>query len=304
MVKKHAYLIMAHNNFGQLKKLLKCLDHPRNDLFIHVDKKSDCDLDEVASVVTHSKVVFTRRINVSWGGYSQIGAELILLEEAILHGTYERYHLITGVDLPLRKQQDIHNFFDAHPDVEFISGGCARSQDEQWFIDRVRYYYPLQEILPKNGYFSKVIRKMLQAAQKMIGVNRVKNTDMKFGVGSAYFDITDRFARYVVSQKETIRNRFSRTFCADELFLQWVYIHWENPNPRYVSDHPPHPYIEKTYFDVCRAIDWVRGSPYVFMRSDYQMLMESGCLFARKFDERADDLVIDMIVSQVTETEN
>ena len=36
--KKHAYLIMAHNNFYILEKLLHLLDDPRNDIYVHIDK--------------------------------------------------------------------------------------------------------------------------------------------------------------------------------------------------------------------------------------------------------------------------
>lgn len=35
---KHAYLIIAHTNFGQLKKLLQLLDDQKNDIYVFVDK--------------------------------------------------------------------------------------------------------------------------------------------------------------------------------------------------------------------------------------------------------------------------
>ena len=38
--KKHAILIMAHNQFEILEKLMIQLDHQRNDLYIHIDRKS------------------------------------------------------------------------------------------------------------------------------------------------------------------------------------------------------------------------------------------------------------------------
>lgn len=38
--KKHAVLIMAHNQFKILEKLMIQLDHERNDLYIHVDRKT------------------------------------------------------------------------------------------------------------------------------------------------------------------------------------------------------------------------------------------------------------------------
>ena len=36
---KHAFLIMAHNNKEQLLELLRQLDHPRNDIYLHIDRK-------------------------------------------------------------------------------------------------------------------------------------------------------------------------------------------------------------------------------------------------------------------------
>ena len=37
----HAYLIMAHKNLEQIKKLLKLLDYSQNDIYIHIDTKAD-----------------------------------------------------------------------------------------------------------------------------------------------------------------------------------------------------------------------------------------------------------------------
>ena len=37
---KHAYLIIAHNNFYILKKLIALIDDERNDIYIHIDKKT------------------------------------------------------------------------------------------------------------------------------------------------------------------------------------------------------------------------------------------------------------------------
>ena len=40
-MKKHAYLIMAHNNWKILEKLLNLLDDKRNDIYFHIDLNSD-----------------------------------------------------------------------------------------------------------------------------------------------------------------------------------------------------------------------------------------------------------------------
>jgi hypothetical protein len=35
----HAYLIMAHNEFPLLTRLVSALDYPGNSFFVHIDKK-------------------------------------------------------------------------------------------------------------------------------------------------------------------------------------------------------------------------------------------------------------------------
>ena len=44
-----------------------------------------------------------------------------------------------------------------------------------------------------------------------------------------------------------------------------------------------------------RYIDWDRGNPYVFRIDDYDALMKSDCMFARKFDEKIDKEIIEKI---------
>ena len=45
---RHAYLILAHNNFKQLSKLVSLLDDRDNDIFIHIDKKSNILLENLS----------------------------------------------------------------------------------------------------------------------------------------------------------------------------------------------------------------------------------------------------------------
>ena len=75
---KHAYLVVAHNDWGLLSKLLRCIDDPRNGIFIHVDKKANFVLSEVYEP-KKAGCSYIRRRKVSWGGYSIIAAELTLL---------------------------------------------------------------------------------------------------------------------------------------------------------------------------------------------------------------------------------
>lgn len=110
---KHAYLVMAHNQLDLLKVLIQCLDYEENDIYIHLDKKwKNIDYNEIYSAANKSKIVVIKeRVNVKWGTYSQIACEMCLLENAVSEH-YQYYHLMSGMDLPLKSQKEIHDFFD------------------------------------------------------------------------------------------------------------------------------------------------------------------------------------------------
>ena len=56
---KFAYLILAHGSFELLKELLKAIDAPENDIYVHLDRKAgDIDVAPFMDVVKYSKLVF------------------------------------------------------------------------------------------------------------------------------------------------------------------------------------------------------------------------------------------------------
>ncbi len=66
-MKRHAYLIMAHNEFHMLKKLINELDDERNDIYIHIDRKTKrVDKGEITSWAKKSGIFFIHRINIYW----------------------------------------------------------------------------------------------------------------------------------------------------------------------------------------------------------------------------------------------
>lgn len=66
---KQAYLIIAHKNDLCFETLLKMLDDPRNDIFIHMDKKNQAyDAGLINNYIKKSKVYHVDRTCVTWGG--------------------------------------------------------------------------------------------------------------------------------------------------------------------------------------------------------------------------------------------
>ena len=290
---KHAYLIMAHNEFEILGKLLELLDFEENDIYLHIDKNvKEFPETMMRERVKLSKLVLFPRRGVNWGGYSQIACEMSMFQYMMDRVTerYQYYHLISGVDLPLKPQKVIHEFFDVHDGQEFVTMGDY-DPDEKNYIFRVKYFFPFQELRGaarrkgKDSVLYRIMADGILHIQKRLHVNRCKGKEMCMGAN--WINITYDCMKYLVSQKDEIYRQYKMTLCADEFFVQ---------NTLLAS-----PFREKINKEPLRYIDWKRGDPYVFRDNDYEVLMDSGYLWARKFDTRVDRRIIERIYSALKE---
>lgn len=290
-MKKHAYLIMAHNEKYILERLIKLLDDERNDLYIHIDSKcKSISEDYVKSLVGKSSVFFLKSLDVRWGSYKQIQCELMLLEEA-LKNNYSYYHFISGVDLPLVSVDEIYDFCNKNNGKEFIHF-CYHHPIDDHRIERVKYYHLFTKNLRSNNKFLKKIYQKLHSiclkTQKLFKFSRIKRFNDYFMFGANWFSITDGCARYVLSQKKEIKKRYKYTLCADEIFLQTIVYHSKYYDNVYSKN-------DDDYNGILRAIDWNRGEPYTYTVADFEDLINSGAFFARKFSTKVDKEVIDKI---------
>lgn len=295
-MKKHAYLIMAHIQPELLKKLLELLDDERNDIYLHIDSKAmDFPIEDVAAVLKKSHCVFTNRTDVKWGSYSQINCEMILLKEAT-KTEHSYYHLLSGMDLPIKSQDEIHAFFDKYEGLEFVDEDLPQISEAA--LSRVKYAH---KFYGKAGSAKDILGALATKGQKILGVDKTrKYGDIIFQKGRNWFSITHGLAKLVVEKEDWIWDVFSQSVCGDELFLQTVARNSEfadkicNPNTM--------PEIPDT-----RHIDWERGcnnNPYIFRENDYEELKQAKSLFARKFDLNVDKKIVEKICANLKNSYN
>lgn len=292
---KHAYLILAHKNWNQLMTLLSLLDDSHNDIFLHIDRyAADAPIEQLRASVKKTQLVFVKRIGCTWGDYSLVRAELELLKEAT-KTPHAYYHLLSGQDLPLKSQDEIHFFFGSKPEAEYVVTKKSPLDGTHSPDRRQRYYF---FFLRRNAFLDKTgiaylylrrFQKLSIRVQKWLRVNRVKGMKEQLFYGSQWFSITDAFARYLLSHREYIKRHFRWTFIPDEHFVQTVLMQ--------------SPFKDRVAQVTTRYIDWKRGKPYVFTAADYELLRSSDCLFARKFDETTDPDIIRMIVNDLQASE-
>lgn len=294
---RHAYLIIANQKKEQLKLLISLLDHPNNDIYLMIDKKStwnDKDKSEFIEEATDSKVHILKSINIYWGGYELVEAELQLLKHSVSNH-YDYYHLLSESDLPLASQSVIHSFFEKNNGKEFLTFSGAATQET--LKERVRYHYHLPHLNYKNYPHNigvRIFRKMDKIVQNSKDYWKDNNGDMEIGYGSQWFSITDDFARYILENEKWIFDSFSKGWLVDELFIHTLAINSIFKENIYDTNliHD----IPNEFQGNMRYINWWSGTPHTWDINSSEDIKELnlgknlGHLFARKFDLTTDDI--------------
>ena len=285
---KHAFLIIAHNEFDVLRLLVSCLDDDRNDIFIHFDKKV-ASLPDIRAKYA-GLTILDKRVDVRWGAPSMIEAEFALFEEASSRGPYQYYHLLSGVDLPIKSQDYIHDYFDRHNGDEFI--GYTWTQMPPTFSRKVQCWHLFPEDFMSRNFIKKVLRAGYLRLQELLGIKR--NRDVDFKKGSQWVSITGGMVRYFLGYKDWIRKTFRNTFCCDELVMQTLC--WMSPYREHIHS------LASDGEGCIRAISW-RDNPaggemvlQDWSESDFEFLKSSPALFARKFNSR-DPQFLEKVIS-------
>lgn len=284
---KHAFLIIAHHEERILRVLLDMLDDARNDIYLHIDCRAK---DMYAALKSHRPTnagfyLLEQRMNVYWGDISQVEVEYRLFEEAFSHGPYAYYHLLSGVDLPIKNQDTLHHFFDQNHGCEFVGfwNDAAHRRDLERKVSR---YYLFTRWIKDHRHpwheLASFSRNIALAVQKATRFHRRKTYD--FRKGGNWVSITHDFCAYVLSHREEIFRRFKYTLCPDEIFLQTLL--WNSAFRNRIYD------AEDARRGSMREIDWQRGSPYTWRKEDLKELLSSECMFARKFSSTDMDIVL------------
>ena len=284
---------MAHNEFHMLKKLIHELDDVRNDIYIHIDKKTRIvDEKMIASWAERSGVFFVPGMKIYWGTISQVKCEIAMLEAA-LPGHYHYYHLISGMDFPLKDQDYIHQLLEEE-NSEFLKYH-ADGENNDPFLYKVKYYHPLHRFVGKGDFegpgrkneFMRWLGKQqwfIQDYQERHGVDRTKKySGITFYKGTNWFSITHDFAEYVIAQKQRIFRIYRLTNGPDEFVMPTLALNSS--------------FADRVKKLSLRHIDWDRGKPYEFTEDDLEELKESDALFARKISYDHHPLLVNKLMA-------
>ena len=288
----HAFLIMVHDNSYVFFQNLKLIDSPKTDIYIHVDKKfKDFNYEVARDTVEYSNVCFiNNRINVNWGGYSQVLAELRLLQTACAEKKYDYFHLISGSDMLIKPVSTIMKICDGSQKALFLDCRKITKTKDTKLYQRIAVPHILVSSFGSKNKLKSIFARLIDVFQAnfrfyILGQDKVKNKNIFFG--SNWFSLPDDAVKYIVNNKKEIDNIFSKGRNVDELFVQTILGNEKLFKNRMVNPK--------------RFIDWSAelAHPKVLTVDDYQRIITSDAFFARKFDVSVDKDIISKIFLDV-----
>lgn len=269
---RQAFLILAHSRFDMLEFLVKALDSPVSDIFIHVDARvKDVDMARFENLTAESKTVcLQNRVACRWGSVTLVDATFRLIDEALSSGNYRYLHLLSGCDFPLMSPGEMLSFLSGHDGTEFI-GFC---KGEEADIEDKLGVYHIPSLL-RSSRLASWIEYQFAKLQRLLGIRMNRDTSV-FRKGPQWWTITDCLAKALLTERASILRRYRWAFAPDEIFMQ-----------TFVANHPE---FLSHCFDgggdkhaqCMRLIDWERGLPYEFTVADCPELVSERRFFVRK----------------------
>lgn len=215
---KHAFCIIAHKDVEQINILLHILDNLKVDIYLHIDLKSSIVPSDIKTP-KYSKLFFVTQHDVRWGDISQVHTELELFRSVIYSSiSYERIHLISAQDMPMKSISYILDFFERNDNKQFEFINFSENPKA---IRRLQYYWFCTKHM-RQGFLFKLIRHSLLLVQKIMHVNRLNKVALAYKYGANWASLTLPAVRYLVSEYPKYQGIFKHSVCADELYKQML----------------------------------------------------------------------------------
>jgi len=293
-----AYLISAHTDAPQLARLVRSL-HTDADFFIHIDKKSD--ITPFKALLDTKNVHFIEnRIDVRWGTLIEVEYQMELIRAAVrCPRHFDRIFFLSGMDYPLWSNERIVQWIEEQGQRETLQGICM---DTPYIQGQQRKLYthsrPLFRFFGNkwNQRLSILCRKVLGAMgyRKKLSFP-IGNEVWHLYKGSAWWCISEELAQYVLEsyrQCPEIKRYFRDSFGQAETIIQTIAFNSPQWAPRCILTEGAYPGL-----DALTPLHYIVYEPVIQIMEgkDFDALMGSGRIFARKFRTGTSEEVMDMI---------
>ncbi|BCS54647.1 glycosyl transferase [Geobacter sp. SVR] len=263
---KTAYFIIVHHKLNQFRWLFEAI-YSGEDLFcIHADRKSGPEFQEQLRrmIGPRPNVIFLPPRRVIWGGWRLVAVELEAIRHLLAADADWKYYInLSGQDYPIKPLPTIK---------EILRAAWPRNFIRSWPFSAIRELEPDDPHLPRQLAF-EAFGRLVRTRYRL---PFPRSLDIRFK-GSNWHMLTREFCCWLL--EDPLSRRVARmvryTFIPDEIFFQAV-----------IMNSP----FREMRTDFRRFVIW--PGPKILGLEDYPRLLESDCLFGRKFDENHDRRVL------------
>ncbi len=285
---KHGILITAHDNASVTRQLLRSLDDGRFTFYFLIDKKSKTHEEDYIPILSKATTKILPRININWGGYSQIQAELLLIRAALEDGQ-EYLHFVQGADMALKTPEQMDAFFLKYNGDIFLDIGGKPDSFANYKV--LCKHFLSNSRLFRTNKLVKALNHGCAHLQKPL--MKYKKDYGQLYAGSALWSIPCDFGKYLIQSESRIKRVYKHSLAADEVFIQTICMNSEYRN-------------RVSSYGAARLIDWKNregNSPKTFTIADIEELERAienpNLMFARKFNGSIDMDIVGCVSKKV-----
>ncbi len=280
---RQAILITAYKDLPMLQRLVDYFDEDF-EIFIHLDRR--CREDYTFLLQCKFAHLY-RKYPIEWGDYRHLQAIVMMMKEAYHYEDLEYFHLLTGSDYPTMPLRRFKVFCEEHRNDNYLENFPLPHADwgAEGGLNRINYWWLRPNSTRSKGAW--LTRKIVNL-QRRLGIERnFKYFEGKLYGGGTYWSLSRKAVGialdYLRSHPSYLR-RFRHTSIAEEICLPTI---WCNSIIPLVNDYK-------------RYIDWGLdgANPQVLTEKDYDKIISSGALFARKMESGISDHLIDTLCIQ------
>ena len=288
---KIAFLILCHKNPNQINKMINTLDDEDVSFYLHIDKKSG-----ISNKIIKKDNVFildeSKCLDIKWGQNQMIHATTNLLKEAFYSNIqYDYFWFMSGQDFPIKSIDYIKKYLGKHRGANYIDVMDRNYKIYKRFKKRNDLKYPT---CFANQTITMTILKHLYilitgGPYKTLFFKRKNITGLEYNFGSSWWTLTHSSVEWMLDyleRHEEVLDFFDNSICPDKSLFQSLFMKTPYTNTRENI---------KVY------LDWTGENrhPKTLTINDYDTLMNSDFLIARKFDEKIDGEIINKLESKL-----
>ncbi|MEW4372672.1 beta-1,6-N-acetylglucosaminyltransferase [Paenibacillus kandeliae] len=272
---KIAYFIMAHHKPDQLQRLLQAIYSPQHLYVIHVDSKADAYLHDMVSFFAehNDNIKLLTSRSVRWAAWSQVQLELDAIRELLhMDQDWDYYINLSGQDFPLVKQEQLEQLLEGNTNnyvrIEPIPPAEKNVRQNFYWVEDMEQIKRMGEREPFESYFESDITPVCGSSWKMI-----TRSLAHFAVYSTFSYELQEYCRYCLAP--------------DEMFFQLLLY-----NSDYVMTHSN---MLHRFFEMEAMQEGAMSRPRILTQADFDKILQSDCVFARKFDDAVDSEILNLL---------